>query len=465
MVERTLRILQVSTVDRRGGAEKVAWDLFTAYRDRGYRSWLAVGEKLGNDPDVLLIPNLELRGSWIRFWWKVFPNSQSPTGWRRRSAKSLRDLGMSLAEPGRALDILRGREDFRFPGTARLLTLTSELPHIVHCHNLHGGYFDLRMLSWISQKVPVILTLHDEWLLTGHCAHSFLCEKWKTGCGQCPDLTIYPAIQRDASDYNWRRKRQIYAASRLYIATPSRWLMKKVEQSMLSPAIVNTRVIPNGVDLDIFRPSNKQEARAALGIPQQARVLLSTGVMMRQNIWKDYSTLRASVALAAKRLSGENLLLIVLGEDAPVERVDKLEIRFVPYQEDPTTVARYYQAADVYVHAARADTAPISISEAMGCGTPVVATAVGGIPEQVEDARTGFLVPLGNAEALASRITQLLLDEALKRSMGMQAAKSARYRFNFDQQVDGYLNWYEEIIRDTKAGNSRKSVYALSNPI
>ena len=241
--------------------------------------------------------------------------------------------------------------------------------------------------------------------------------------------------------------------------------MNKVEQSMLSPAIVNTRVIPNGVDLDIFRPSDKQEARAALHIPQQTKVLLSTGVMMKQNIWKDYSTLRASVALAAKRLSGENLLLIVLGEDAPVERVDKLEIRFVPYQEDPTTVARYYQAADVYVHAARADTAPISISEAMGCGTPVVATAVGGIPEQVEDARTGFLVPLGNAEALASRITQLLLDEALKRSMGMQAAKSARYRFNFDQQVDGYLNWYEEIIRDTKAGNSRKSVYALSNPI
>ena len=465
MVERTLRILQVSTVDRRGGAEKVAWDLFTAYRDRGYRSWLAVGEKLGNDPDVLLIPNLELRGSWIRFWWKIFPNSPSPTGWRRRTAKSLRDLAISLAEPGRALDILRGREDFRFPGTGRLLTLTSELPHIVHCHNLHGGYFDLRMLSWISQKVPVILTLHDEWLLTGHCAHSFLCEKWKTGCGQCPDLSIYPAIRRDASDYNWRRKKEIYARSRLYIATPSRWLMNKIEQSMLSPAIVNTRVIPNGVDLDIFRPSNKQEARAALGIPQQARVLLSTGVMMRQNIWKDYSTLRASVALAAKRLSGENLLLIVLGEDAPVERVDKLEIRFVPYQEDPTTVARYYQAADVYVHAARADTAPISISEAMGCGTPVVATAVGGIPEQVEDARTGFLVPLGNAEALASRITQLLLDEALKRSMGMQAAKSARYRFNFDQQVDGYLNWYEEIIRDTKAGNSRKSVYALSNPI
>ena len=281
MVKQTLRILQVSTVDMRGGAEKVAWDLFTAYRDRGCGSWLAVGETLSNDPDVLLIPNLELRGSWIRFWWKIFPNSSSLTGWRRRTAKSLRDLAISLAEPGRALDILRGREDFRFLGTGRLLTLTSKLPHIVHCHNLHGGYFDLRMLSWMSQQVPVILTLHDEWLLTGHCAHSFLCEKWKTGCGQCPDLSIYPAIRRDASDYNWRRKKEIYARSRLYIATPSRWLMNKVEQSMLSPAIVNTRVIPNGVDLDIFRPSDKQEARAALHIPQQTKVLLSTGVMMK----------------------------------------------------------------------------------------------------------------------------------------------------------------------------------------
>ena len=75
MVKQTLRILQVSTVDMRGGAEKVAWDLFTAYRDRGCGSWLAVGETLSNDPGVLLIPNLELRGSWIRFWWKIFPNS------------------------------------------------------------------------------------------------------------------------------------------------------------------------------------------------------------------------------------------------------------------------------------------------------------------------------------------------------------------------------------------------------
>jgi len=82
----------------------------------------------------------------------------------------------------------------------------------------------------------------------------------------------------------------------------------------------------------------------------------------------------------------------VLGEDAPVERVDKLEIRFVPYQEDPTTVARYYQAADVYVHAARAIRRPLVFRRRWAVAHPVVATAVGGIPEQVEDARTGFLV-------------------------------------------------------------------------
>jgi glycosyltransferase involved in cell wall biosynthesis len=463
VVERPLRILQVSTFDIHGGAAKVAWNLFAAYRTRGYSSWLAVGAKRSNDPDVLLLPNQDLRGQWYQFWRSASSRLHPPMR-SRPAVKLLTRLVNGLAEPARAFDFFRGLEDFHFPGTARLLTLTSQRPHIVHCHNLHGGYFDLRMLPRLSQQVPVILTLHDAWLLSGHCAHSFACERWKTGCGHCPDLTIYPAIQRDATHYNWRRKREIYARSRLYIATPSRWLMKKVEQSMLAPAVVEARVLPNGVDLRIFRPDDKQAARDVLGISQKAKVLLTTGVMIKQNIWKDYSTLRHAIALAAKHLSGQDLLFIVLGEDAPPERIDQVEIRFVPYQEDPRTVARYYQAADVYVHAAREDTFPTSVLEAMACGTPVVATAVGGILEQVEDTRTGFLVPIGDAQALAIRITQFLSDDVIKESMGKQAAKSAQSCFNFDRQVDAYLSWYDELMRARTGMVCTEKPYALSNP-
>jgi glycosyltransferase involved in cell wall biosynthesis len=355
-------------------------------------------------------------------------------------------LAGGVAQPDRRLAFYCGVEDFHFPGTARLLTLTWPRPDIVHCHNLHGDYFDLRMLPWLSQQVPLVLTLHDAWLLSGHCAHSFGCEKWKIGCGHCPDLTIYPALHRDATAHNWRRKREIYTRSRLYVATPSRWLMQKVEQSMLALAVVEARVLPNGVDLSVFHPADRREARAALGIPQDVKVLLVTGVQLRQNIWKDYSTLRDAVALTSERLYGEGLLLIALGEDAPPERIGQAEIRSIPYQADRATVARYYQAADVYVHAARADTFPNAVLEALACGRPVVATAVGGIPEQVDDTRTGFLVSAGDAQGLAARIMQVLSDDALQQGMGMQAAQTARQQFDFDRQVDAYLNWYAELV-------------------
>ena len=155
----------------------------------------------------------------------------------------------------------------------------------------------------------------------------------------------------------------------------------------------------------------------------------------------------AAVARVAERARDQAILYVVLGEDAPTERTGQAEIRFVAYQKDPSAVARYYQAADVYLHAARADTFPSSVIEAMACATPVVATAVGGIPEQVDDAQTGFLVRPGDAEALATRLSQVLSDDNLKCRMGMQAAEVARRRFDLHLQVNSYLEWYQEIIQ------------------
>jgi glycosyltransferase involved in cell wall biosynthesis len=202
-------------------------------------------------------------------------------------------------------------------------------------------------------------------------------------------------------------------------------------------------------------------------------VLLFTAHGVRRNIWKDYPTMKAAVSIALRGLEGQNVLFVAVGDDAPASRIGDAEIRFVPYQNDPATVAAYYQAADVYLHAARAETWGLTITEALACGTPVVATAVGGISEQlkglaISDAglqandlnrhstgnATGVLVPERDAPAMAASIVRLVMDEPLRRRLGANAARDARNRFDLQLQADQYLAWYQQIVDDWRTRRS-----------
>jgi glycosyltransferase involved in cell wall biosynthesis len=468
---RPLRILQVSLRDTLGGAERVAWNLFQGYAARGQTSWLACGRTHFNHPNVFCVSQEHREPAWVRLWSAVENrlltwDAGVPGG--VRGAWRVSRVACALARPGKWLDRVRGLEDFRFPETRRLLSLVPERPDLVHCHTLHGGYFDLRVLPSLSRQLPVMLTLHDAWLLSGLCWHSFDCDRWKTGCGHCPQLKRFPAlygdVRRDATAENWKRKRSIYQQSRLYVATPSRWLMDLVKQSILAPAVVEARVIPNGVDLSVFHPAaNKAAVRAALDIPQEAKVFLFAGNHLLSNQNKDFQTVRDAAERIAARDGEQQHVLLVLGETSPAERVGSLRIHFVPFQNHTAITARYYQAADIYLHAAHADTFPNTVLEALACGTPVVATAVGGIPEQIKGLKgsdseqsefgryeaaeaTGVLVPMRDAEAMACWSERLLSDTRLYRSLATNAVRDVRQRFDLQRQIDEYLGWYETIV-------------------
>ncbi len=451
-----LHILQLSSHDIAGGAERVAYELHQAYGRRGHLSTLAVGQRRGKGNTVLEIPNDDYRGKWARAW--LWPSKAlMPYQSSVRGAVRLQKLLFSIGQPKRWLQGFKGHEDFDFPATEHLLGLFESKPDVLHCHNLHGGYFDLRKLPDLNREIPIVMTLHDTWLLSGHCAYSFDCGRWETGCGQCPDLTIYPPLKRDATAFNWQRKKDIYRQCRFYLAADSHWLMEKVRRSMLMAGIAEAKVIHYGIDLSVYRPADIVESRKRLGLPQGAIVVLFSANGIRNNVFKDFETMRRSIALAAQRSRNRDLVFLAVGESAPPEKVGEAWVQFVPFQRNPRDVAAYCQAADIYIHAAREEAWGRSITEALACGTPVVATAVGGIPEQIKDGGTGFLVPKGDAEAMATHLVRLAENGELRRRLGKTASEDVRIRFDLERQTADYLNWYTEIIERFKRERTQGS--------
>ncbi|MFO1021787.1 MAG: glycosyltransferase [Planctomycetales bacterium] len=334
----------MSTFDRKGGAEQIAWNLLEAYARAGHQSWLAVGEKLSDHPDVFEIPEDPYGRTWKR-------TCIETAAWLDRHFDQFFKLGVrldnyaqdlrSLVKLREELDFEQGRENFEFYGSHELLNLTPARPDIVHCHNLHVDYFDLRYLAKLSHTVPTVLTLHDAWLSTGHCAHSFDCQRWRTGCGSCPDLEIYPPIEADGTAANWKRKKQIYEKCKLYVTSPGKWLLNRMQESILSPGVVEWKHIPNGVRTDCFRPADRNSVRQSLGIPSEARVLMFAGNFLRKNPFKDLTTLRGALQIIGQRPESENLLLLAVGDAGETQRVGHATLKYISFVSDPFEMATY----------------------------------------------------------------------------------------------------------------------------
>ncbi len=431
----SLSILHVNTLDQGGGAAQLTANLVTGLNAVGHEARLLVREKKGQSSTVSTLDNDGNRHAWARFCLRTL----SKKGGSQRLARA-------LGRPWETLQVLMGKEDFSFPGTWRLLENLPFTPDLLHLHNLHGHYFDLRALSWLSRQIPTVITLHDAWLISGHCSHSFDCERWMSGCGNCPDLSIYPAVRRDATASNWKRKKKIYAKSRLHVVAPAQWLLNRAHESILAPAIKSSCVVNHGIDLSVFKSGDRRQARAELNLPGDATILLFAAAGIKQNIWKDYQTMRGALELLGERKGQSQLLFLALGDAAPTERVGGNELRFIPYASDRSVLAKYYQAADLYIHGAKAEAWGLTITEAMACGLPVVASNVGGIPDQVTERESGFLVPVGNAEAMAEKIAALLENPPLRERMGRVAQKRAHDNFGLSAMVAGYETFYETIL-------------------
>ena len=440
-----MNLLQISNSDQIGGAARVAWDLHQSFNASGsIHSKLLVGQKLNDDANTEQIDSYStknvLQNSLDQFADFLYKN-QIKLGKFQLSGPIRR-----LTHPRDYLLDYLGIDNYHHPDSRKSIASQNPHPDIIHMHNLHINYFDLNMLPGLSNHIPTVCTLHDCWMFTGHCAHYLDCNGWQKGCPTCPHLNSYPPIRRDNANFNLRRKKKIYQKSKLSIVTPSKWLMNAAEKSILSPAIQEKAVIYNGVDQSIFHPMDQKQIRRDLGIAENALVLLFVANNAKDNIYKDYQTIDNSIRLLAEHHPNQKIVFICIGSTAEDYAIANISIHYIPFMKDTKQIAKYYSAADLYLHAAKADNCPLVILEALSCGVPVIATGVGGIPELINENETGYLIPSGDSQQMTERIIHLLDHPEKLRQMKNAAFEEARVRFSLQNMATQYVRFYEQIM-------------------
>ncbi len=433
-----MKILTISKKEFPGGAELSAYNLFKAYRSAGHRSWMAVKEKNTDDPDIFLMQ----ASNWHQRWGQHFQERRDRLECKNTPIGKILGYISILPNIRHYWCRRQGYEDFYYAGARRLLRLLPSRPDIIHCHNLHANYFNLQALPAISRRGILILNMRDSWMLTGHCAYPGDCERWRTGCGRCPDLERYPPVEKDSTDRNWRVKMNIYRRTAYHLTAPSQWQLAQAEASPLGQHAVSVRMIPNGIDTDIFAPMAKQDARNRLGFPLKARIVLMAG----QHQYKDTDGMFSALERLPPSRNSVPHLFVCLGRDGETRRLGHGELHFAGYVADPYLMRQYYCAADVYLHAAEAEAFGKMITESMACGTPVVATATGGIPEQIVDGKVGFLCKHRDRDDMFQNVNRLLNNESMCGEMGSYAVMHVRHHFTIKRQSERFLEWFSELL-------------------
>lgn len=314
--------------------------------------------------------------------------------------------------------------------TIRLIGRLKEIkPDIIHLHNLHGDYVNLNMLFHYikANNSKVVWTLHDCWSFTGQCPHFEMigCEKWKTGCYECPAYHDYPATRKDNSRRMFRKKKNWFCGiDNLTIVTPSNWLAGLVKESFLKEYPV--KVINNGIDLTLFHYIDS-DFREKYSLEHKFIVL---GVSFFWGIKKGLDRFEE-----LSRKLDDRFRIVLVGIEK--EKVEGDRILCIPRTDNQKELAEIYSSADVLLNPTREDNYPTINLEALACGTPVLSYGCGGSAEALNK-NCGAVVSDNN---IVSVLNQLIIKNFDRQDCilrGMQFGQDSKY----NEYVDLYARKY-----------------------
>jgi len=314
---------------------------------------------------------------------------------------------------------------------------------LIHLHNLHGYYVNLSIIHEIAKmKLPIVWTIHDFWPITGSCTYPLECTRWKSGCGNCPDVKRYPESSLDNSKFMSSIKKKLFSNFSPTLVTVSKWVMDIVKVSF--PNCKSRRVIPNGIDTKLFYPHERCMLKQKLEIKPSTRIILFVAADLKSKR-KGVSSFFESL----NYIDTKNWVVVTVGKKIPIDSIEKSirsKVIQLGYIADSEQLIETYSAADVFATASLAETFGMTVLEAMACGTPVVAFNAGAIPE-VLSKDCGILVPAGDVEKFGKALEKLIVNDELREDLGLNCRRRAEQKYSLEKITDEYLKTYKEVLR------------------
>ena len=409
-----MKVLIVNTSERTGGAAVAANRLMKALNNNGVKAMMLVRDK---ETEALTVA--ELPQSWRLRWhflWERF------VIFCRLHFSRTHLFDIDIANAG--TDITRLHE--------------FQEADIIHLHWINQGMLSLGDIRKILRSgKPVIWTMHDIWPATAICHVTLGCRAFTTQCKHCR-LLPGKGAERDLSTSIWQKKRRMVAEENIYYVACSRWLESEAKRSALLKGQKITS-IPNPIDTHIYKRGDKTAARQRLGLPTDRKMILFASQRVTNgNKGMDY------LIEACRLITQGDFCVMILGGHAE-EVVEQLPLEAFPlgYVNDEQRIVDVYNAADVFVLPSLSENLPNTIMEAMACGVPCVGFRVGGIPEEIDHLRNGYVAEYRNAEDLAKGI-RWILTEADYEELSRNAIHKVAQNYSQQSVAMKYLDVYHQ---------------------
>ncbi len=403
------RILQISHTDLHGDRFN-GLRLMEELKERGYEADMLVWDKFTKGEAVGQI--FDIRGRWL--FWRLFNKIEE-------------DLSLqSMIYP------------FSFTIPLHRQFASAD---VVHLHLIHNKFFNLFSLPMLGRRKPVLWTLHDPWAFSGHCVHPYDCERWKTGCGECPRLETHISLKKDRTAFLWEMKRKILKRSDLEIIVASKF-MEKMAQT--SPLISHFKIhrIPFGIDLNVFKPLDRALVRRKFGIPPENFVIAFRSTKYE---FKGLPYIQE----ALRRLNPDRpVTLLAFNERRNlIEFSDRFQVVEIGWVDNTRVMADAYNACDVFLMPSLQEAFGMMAIEAMACGKPVVVFDGTSLPDTVFAERDGgIVVPYKDSEALAVAIEKLLSDDDYRRKIGENALALVRDNYDKNTYIERIIALYHDVF-------------------